>query len=236
MFSKSDIDNFLTVYDSSFYSNNGGMAAPDMFTLYYMLKTLKPTVVIESGVWNGLSTKLIRKTIGPDATIICLDPREVPTHGYKDDNTNTIYYTGTKFIDFEKLDTSVYDPNKTLVFFDCHQNAAVRLLQSNSKKLIHLFFNDNYPAGCGSHYTLEHLRSGDTRNDIVNNAEKIKIQHMMKQYVIFPNIFPGKIKTGEGNFDCESFFTSSELTDPKYAIFVNDQSKYRWNTYVELLF
>ena len=35
---------------------------------------------------------------------------------------------------------------------------------------------------------------------------KQKLLNKIKNYHIFPNIYPGKIKTGEGYFDCDSFF------------------------------
>ena len=100
-------------------SNNGGMGAPDLFSLWFILKTYNPKVVVESGVWNGISTKLIRKTL-PTATIICLDPRNVPVDGYSDTSDKTIYYTGSNFKDFGNLDLSKYNPDDILCFFDCH--------------------------------------------------------------------------------------------------------------------
>jgi hypothetical protein len=221
LFTENDLDEFLNIYDSSFYSNDGGMKAPDMFTLYFTLKKIQPEIVIESGVWNGLSTKLIRKTLGPKVQIICLDPRNIPENGFIDTNPNTQYYTGNDFIDFGKLNLDGYD--NMFAFFDDHQDAANRLLQCNSKNVKHVFFNDNYPKNCGSHFTIEHLFQDDTRHgkydkDILNLIEK---------YHIFPNIYPGKIKTMEGEFSCESFLPKKE-----YEIFKLHQSAYRWNTYI----
>ena len=60
------------------------------------MKKIKPKVVIETGVWHGASTELIRKTVGEDIIIISIDPLEVPGFGWKDTNTNTMYYTITK--------------------------------------------------------------------------------------------------------------------------------------------
>ena len=59
------------------------MHAPDLFTLWFILNKYQPKVVIESGVWKGISTLLIRKTL-PNCKIICLDPRNIPENGYKD--------------------------------------------------------------------------------------------------------------------------------------------------------
>ena len=66
------------IWCSEFNDNYGGMNAPDLFSFWFILEKYKPKIVIESGVWNGISTKLIRKTL-PTSKIICLDPRDIPT-------------------------------------------------------------------------------------------------------------------------------------------------------------
>lgn len=233
-FSTEDLDFFIqNIYENSFSSNNGGMASPDMFTLFFALKTINPKVVIESGVWNGLSTKLIRKSLGPDVTIICLDPREIPSNGYRDNNKNTIYFVGNKFKDFNNLDLEKYDPKDIFAFFDCHQNAPLRLLQCNEKKITHCFFNDNYPAKLGSHFTFQHLINNDNRLNKFYKDEKKRIIDMMEIYHIFPNIFPTIIKTGEGDSLSTGFF-DKDNNEAKYSVFRKDSSKYRWNTYIKI--
>ena len=49
------------------------MRLPHQFAVYTTLRILKPKVLIESGVWRGFVSKLIRK-ISPDVHIISLDP------------------------------------------------------------------------------------------------------------------------------------------------------------------
>ena len=44
------------------------------FALWFTARKLRPPVVIESGVYHGLGTWLIRHFAGPDAHIINLDP------------------------------------------------------------------------------------------------------------------------------------------------------------------
>jgi len=234
LFTIEDLKYFLdNIYDETFSDNEGGMCSCDMFTLYFSLKKIQPKVVIESGVWNGLSTKLIRKTLGDNVKIICLDPRDIPSYGFKDNNKNTTYLTGNNFIDFGNLNLEKYDKNNIFAFFDCHQNALNRLLQCSNKNIKYLFFNDNYPINCGSHYTLEHFKNNDNRYNIININKKNEILNLINKYYIFPNIYPGDIKTGEGLFSCESFFEKEQHLD-KFYIFKKDISKYRWNTYVEL--
>lgn len=83
-FNDTDLTYFCkNIWDKNFFNNEGGMGSPDQFSLFIALKNIKPKIIIESGVWNGISTKLIRK-VCPKAIIICLDPRPLPDSGYKD--------------------------------------------------------------------------------------------------------------------------------------------------------
>ena len=232
-YNEEDLSFFINnIYDESYSNNNGGMGAPDLFSLYCIINKIKPKVVIESGVWNGISTKLIRKVL-PDSIIICLDPREIPYRGFKDTNPKTIYYTGKQFIDFNYLDLSMYDSKDIFCFFDCHQNAYLRLLQCIEKKILNIFFNDNYPSGCGSHYTIEHLITNDTRLFNVDDIDRKNILDTIDIYYIYPNVYPGNIKTGEGLFECNSYFNTSQ-NNVEFDIFRKERNTYRWNTYIKL--
>tara|TARA_Y100000389_G_scaffold61480_3_gene57547 strand:+ start:2219 stop:2950 length:732 start_codon:yes stop_codon:yes gene_type:complete len=231
-FTEDDLTFFVkNIWTDVLSSNDGGMGAPDLFSLWFTLNKFQPKVVIESGVFNGISTKLIRNAL-PDCKIICLDPRNIPNSGYVDHNKNTVYHIGANFIDFKNLDISEYNPNDILCFFDCHQNAYIRLKQAIAKNITKLFFNDNYPKNCGSHFTLEHLKNNDERLYRVNPGEKESIEKLIKTYHIFPNIYPGKILTGEGYFECKSFYpTDNDIVS--FKIFKQERNRYRWNTFIE---
>ncbi len=231
-FTENDLKLFINnIYNPRFTGNRGGMGAPDLFSFWFVLNKYQPKVVIESGVWNGISTLLIRKTL-PNCKIICLDPRNIPTSGYRD-NINTEYYTGHNFKDFKDIDITNYDADDILCFFDCHQNAYLRLKQCLDKSINKVFFNDNYPVNCGSHYTIEHLKKNDNRLYFVDNDDKEKLLNKFTNYHIFPNIYPGKIKTGEGHFDCDSFFKKNNDID-YLSIFREERNNYRWNTFITL--
>jgi len=231
LFKEEDMEYFINnIWTNDFLDNNGGMGPPDLFTLWFVLQLYKPKVVIESGVWNGISTKLIRKVL-PDSKIICLDPRNIPINGYKDNNKNTQYYLGNKFVDFKDLNLN-YNKNDILCFFDCHQNAYLRLKQCVEKNITKIFFNDNYPVNGGSHYTIEHLINNDNRHYSVDGVNKKKILDLIETYHIFPNIYPGIIKLGEGDFNCDSYFKNDD--NNKFFIFKRERSKYRWNTFINL--
>lgn len=255
-YTTNDLDIFLSsIYFKEISDNSGGMGINDMFSFYFVLNTLKPKLVIESGVWNGKSTKLIRKTLGPDAIIVCLDPRDLPTDGYKDDSKNTHYLVGSAFIDFNELNLSTLHldhvaPNDILCFFDDHQNSVQRMSQCIEKGLRHLFFNDNYPVNAGSHYSIQHLIDNDTRDKFHLNTQysysintlpqidmnrRSSLLQKIETYVVFPSIFPSDIVTYEGIFRSQGFFKDND-TDAinKYSLFYNNKHDYWWNTYLTI--
>ena len=232
-FNEKDLEFFINnIWCDDFKDNNGGMGAPDLFSLWFVLNKYKPDIVVESGTWNGISTLLIRKTL-PNSKIICLDPRDIPKYGYKDDNSNTIYYLNNNFIDFKDLDLSDYNSNNILCFFDCHQNSYLRLKQCIEKRINKIFFNDNYPVNCGGHYTIEHLMHNDNRFYNVDDDSKKNVLKLINTYHIFPNIYPGQIKTGEGYFNCNSYF-KDDNNNKFFNIFRIERNKYRWNTFINL--
>lgn len=251
IYTHSDLDIFLRdYYFTDIEANGGGMRINDMFSFYFLLNKLKPDVVVESGVWNGLSTKLIRNVLGKNCKIICLDPREIDNTGFIDNNPNTVYYTGKQFIDFASINLDTYKPNTILCFFDDHQNSAQRLLQCIEKGITHVFFNDNYPVGAGSHYSVQHLIDNDTRDKFIlgsqykyaiNTLPQIDLSKRddllkkIKTYTVFPNIFPGIIDLFEGKFKVSGFFNEDDTANIiKYNAFYKNRNEYCWNTYLTI--
>lgn len=250
-FTDDELDAFLHIYNSCKSYKPGSMCSVDMFSLYLTLKKINPKVVIESGVWHGASTELIRKTVGQDVVIISIDPLEIPKFGWKDTNTNTLYYTGQNFVDFKYLNLDKYNPNEILAFFDDHQNMIMRIIQCREKKIEHILFNDNYPKNCGSHFTYEHLLNDDFRNintnakEIINinknedffknySKNKSEIISQVDTYHIFPNIYKSDIKTGEGIFGCKYIYENMNDKKNKYNIFKMHAQHYHWNTYIKI--
>jgi hypothetical protein len=255
-FTTEDLDDFMNnVYFENIENNEGGMKINDMFSLYFLLKNLRPTIIIESGVWNGFSTKLMRKVLGDHCKIICLDPREIPSDGFIDSNIKTIYLTGNSFVDFKKLNLQemINDKETILCFFDDHQNSAQRLMQCIEKNITHVFFNDNYPVNAGSHYSIQHLIDNDSRDCFnlssqyyysINTFPHIDINNRLQlinkidNYIVFPNIFSSKINLWEGIFDSNGFFdeNNDDYNDniSKYNIFYKNKQYYYWNTYLTI--
>ena len=67
------IEEFIDLYSKRpFKVNSNGMRFNHSFGIFYILKTKRPKLVIESGVDKGHSTWLIENTI--DTEIVCIDP------------------------------------------------------------------------------------------------------------------------------------------------------------------
>lgn len=141
------IDDFLKLYEKRPIQDNiGGMKAPHMFAVWFMLKKLNPDIVVESGVWKGQSTWLLRQAC-PNARIISID-LNLETREYIDD---TVTYSDK---DFSEHDWSAITEN-SMVFFDDHQNAYKRIQQCNWFGFKHIIFEDNYPPSKGDCYSLK---------------------------------------------------------------------------------
>lgn len=237
-----------------FTENNGGMSAPDLFSFWYTLRKLQPALIIESGVWRGATTWIIRNTL-PNSRIICLDVLDVK--GFVDTSKLTSYFVGSKFVDFEHISIPTdKDKEKVLAFFDDHQNMITRISQSYAKGIKSCFFNDNYPIGCGSHISLSHVIEEDSRIDADTlQSYKNQLNDTLKEYQIFPNIIGNISKTGEGDFKTNTLFETPEEFKNKHRntevtytypgihvnnvdygahIFTNHSTRYRWNTLVNL--
>ncbi len=231
-----DLDYFMkNIYDAKFSRNFGGMRSPDMFTLFLILKKINPKIVIESGVHNGWSTLLIRKTLGEHVKIISLDPNNISKDGFVDKNINTLYYIGENFIDFSDLDINKFNSDDIFCFFDDHINAFNRLKQCMNKNIKHILFNDNYPINIGAFYTLEHYFKKDNRLFSVSDNERLNFDKLIEIYHIFPNIFKSILKYNEGTCQCNYIYEDLNSSDAsKYYIFFKDRNNYSFNTYVKL--
>ena len=149
-----ELDKFISIYDLRPVKNNkGGMLFPQMFYFYFLLKTIKPDIVVESGVYKGQSTWLIEKTL-PNIEIIALDidlnQREYISKNVKYSSTDF------KFQDFSNISKN------SLVFFDDHVNHVDRLLESKYFNFKHVVFEDNYPPIKGDFQTLKQLYNKHT--------------------------------------------------------------------------
>jgi len=182
-FKTKDILKYLKEFDELYKkrpikSNIGGMQYPHMFATYYFLKKINPKFVVESGVYKGQSTWLIEKTC-PNAKILSIDI-----------NLNNLKYKSKKAtysnIDFSKQNFSNIK-QKTLIFFDDHQNALERFKQCKKYGFKNIIYEDNYASGLGDNYSFKKIldNAGNIRKitikDIIKNMKKI-LKECLKKY------------------------------------------------------
>lgn len=145
---KRELKNFIELYKTRpIRKNIHGMRFNHMFATYFLLKKIKPKLIVENGVFKGQSTWLIEKTL-PKSKIISIDiklnQREYISKKVKYSNLDF------KFHDFSKI------PRNSLVFFDDHQNHLQRLQQAKFFNFKHVILEDNYPPNHGDFYTIKH--------------------------------------------------------------------------------
>jgi len=227
------LDEFKNLYYKRPIKNNvGGMRSQNMFWLWSTVKLFQPKTIIESGVWKGQSTWLLRNA-APTAKIYCFDPTPPWQHNeyYKDELAE--YFID----DFSNFD---FDNNDIFAFFDDHQNKVERIKQCKEKGINNLFFDDNYETNV-DHLTLSHvfniLRNGSDYNYLVEYLET---------YIVFPSLF--KLNSGDYYrkdmmlFDKRSFSFDSPLNienySEYYSLFSEYQNEYgynyHWPTYVKI--
>ena len=144
-----ELEKFKIIYEKRpIKMNTHGMRFQHMFATYFILKKLKPSFVIESGVFKGQSTWLIENTL-PNSKILSIDI----------DLSQRVYiskkakYSG---IDFKNQDFSNL-PEDTLVFFDDHVNHYERLKQAKFFNIKKIILEDNYTdEKKGDFYTINH--------------------------------------------------------------------------------
>ena len=117
------------------------------FALWFTARKLRPPVVIESGVYHGLGTWLIRQGAGPDTHIINLDPSPSSQLRYKE--SEGTHLMGANFSDFGLVNWHRLIPDsairaRTLVVLDDHMSCVKRVGQMLDAGFRHLFYEDNW--------------------------------------------------------------------------------------------
>ncbi|OAY72945.1 hypothetical protein ACMD2_23360 [Ananas comosus] len=161
------LEEFLPVYETRPIKNNMyGMGFDHSFGLWFMVRWLKPDLMIESGAFKGHSTWVLRQAV-PEARIISLSPRHPEKYLKKGPayvDKNCTYFAGKDFVDFGSVDWAkvmekhgISDLSRVIVFFDDHQNELKRLKQALKAGFQNLIFEDNYDTGTGDHYSLRQI-------------------------------------------------------------------------------
>ncbi len=113
----------------------GGSGFNGALQLYVAMRALKPDCVIESGVFRGLTTWVIRQAC-PHAAIFCHDP-DLSGLQYRDARAR--YSTA----DWSTADWSRLDPAATVAFFDDHVAQGRRVVEAHARGLTRLLFDDD---------------------------------------------------------------------------------------------
>jgi hypothetical protein len=131
--------------------NSGGMMIPHMYVLWLILRKVRPSVVIESGVFRGQSTWLIEQAC-PEAAVICFEPR-----------IDNIVYTSSRAT-YVRGDFLAYgkdlSASRAFAFFDDHQDALPRIKHCKWIGIKEMMFDDNYPPGKGDCYSIKKIIFG----------------------------------------------------------------------------
>ena len=141
-----ELRDFLNIYENKPIQNNhSGMRVEHCFALYCFLRELKPKHIIESGVWRGQTTWLIRKAIQN------IDLYSIDT----DLSQKTISFEDVNYLekDITNYDWTKLENDKTLIIFDDHVCFSKRIDFLLKNKFKHIIFDDNLPNNFISYYT-----------------------------------------------------------------------------------
>ena len=138
--------------------NEGGGAFFHYFALWCVIKALKPSVIVESGIYHGVGSWFLRQAAGRDTQMIFISPEEPKV--YRDEQPSSLYFTSENFIDFGKVEWSQVLPSgqtrlETLVFFDDHQDGTKRVQEARQFGFGHVMFDDNYLPGFGDNLSVK---------------------------------------------------------------------------------
>jgi len=215
----SALDEFSKVYaNRPVDDNHGGMKAPQAFHAWFVAKKLNPELIIESGVWYGQGTWFFEQAC-PEAKIICIDPDQ---SRFKYVSKKAVYTTHDfNVIPWDQVDA---DKEKTLCFFDDHQNALSRLPVLKTYGFKHFMFEDNYPVGQGDCESLKTtLEVGGEEADFVREH----ISHYME---LPPPVKLDKTRWGDdwGTYPIPAPLITEDDTDSCYY---EGADNYTWICY-----
>ncbi len=118
--------------------NSGGSGFSDSFWLYTAGRLLAPRLVVESGVYRGQTSWLLRRAC-PDARLYCVDV-DLSQAQFRDASIR--YHEG----DWTELTFDAVDSARSLCFFDDHVNQARRVREAHERGFRTLLFDDDLPA------------------------------------------------------------------------------------------
>ena len=142
--------------------NFGGNGMYHSLALWFLVRTLQPSAVIESGVFKGATSWLIQRAStswSSPFTLVQLDPSPAPASPTLTNSSERrlIQLRGSSFVDFAQVDWRRLGiaPESSLILFDDHQDQMVRLEEAQARGFSHLVFDDNYLPGSGDAFSIK---------------------------------------------------------------------------------
>lgn len=162
------VENFLDVYrNKPFLDNQGGSPFTNALAVFFSIRVLKPKVIVESGVWKGMTTYLMHKA-NPDAKIHCFDlsfgklEYRCPMAEYHEHDWGKYEFT-------EEISAD------DVAFFDCHVDHSLRILEAHKKGFRKLIVDDNPPLHKLYSFGLPPFPTADMiLNEDLKDGEKIR--------------------------------------------------------------
>jgi hypothetical protein len=219
-------------------NNEGGMKSAHMLASWYIVKTMKPKYIIESGVWKGLGTWLFENA-SPTTKIVSIDPAPQ----FREYTSPNAHYTTTDFLD---ADWSAFPKDETLLFFDDHQNFLTRLQKAHEIGFKYVIDEDNYPSNQGDCYSPKKVLANQryvmdsqgnrSWHDILQTDLEF-LQNNVSVYQEMPPIYKTETTRWGDKWTNENYPTPKPLLDIKdsaYPLFAKEAKDYTWLCYIEL--
>jgi hypothetical protein len=132
------VRDFFELYQSRVLTDNThGSGFHNAFWIFFFTRALNPSLIVESGVWKGHTTWLLSQAC-PKADLYGFD-KSLKHLEYNQLNAKFFEH------DWQTYQFPDFDPDRSLIFFDCHVNHAQRLIEAKSKGFKHILFDDNPP-------------------------------------------------------------------------------------------
>ena len=228
---RSELDNFLEFYkDAPLDNNHGGGLTVNNFYVYFALKKVSPSHIIESGVFQGQGTWLIEKLL-PEAKVVCIDPF-LEQLRYKSDKAK---YTTQDFLSFTNDHISKEQAANTFIYFDDHQDQYERLKHAYNLGFKHLLWDDDYPEFKGRrHLSLQACLNNEADPGFnIPFGSGDDIRGKIDEFFVFPPI----TKHEEPVSMEETVITGTPVLESvadNHKIYQEDMHNYRWTTYTKL--
>jgi hypothetical protein len=227
-----NIEEFYALYQSMPEINNVfGMKSPHLFLMWYALKQLAPQYIIESGVYKGLGTWWIEQAC-PNAHIFCIDI-DFSNIEYKSSSNKVTYLNQ----DFSKYTWENINKNKTVIFFDDHQNALTRMMQMKWMNFPKAIFEDNYPSYAGDCYSCKKIlaKTGHQwkKNEVSQNStDSLFFKNNLKTYQEFPS--PFRFDKNRFGYEWTELSLLKTPVSPAQELLFNEANSYTYMCLVEL--